>query len=249
MQNSLSGKIALVTGGSRGIGRAICKSLASCGASVYVNYSSGKDAAEETVVSCKEFGIDAFSIGFNVAEQESVSTAFSQIKEQSGKLDILVNNAGIVIDGVFIRYKAEDWDKVLKVNLYGAFNCSQEAAKLMMKQRSGSIINISSVVGEMGNAGQAAYVSSKAGLIGLTKSLARELASRSVTVNAITPGFIETEMTEKLDERVKTEHFKAIPLGKYGKVEDVASCVAFLASPGAAYITGQVIGVNGGMYM
>ncbi len=249
MTRLLSGKTALVTGGSRGIGRAICLSLAQNGANVFVNYSSGAGAAEETVTLCKEQGVNSWALGFNVADAESVGAAFKQMKELSPTLDILVNNAGIVIDGIFIRYKAEDWDKVLKVNLYGSFNCSQEAAKVMMKQRSGTIINISSVVGEMGNAGQAAYVSSKAGLIGLTKSLARELSARNITVNAITPGFIETEMTEKLDERVKQEHLKIIPLSKYGSVEDIAGTVSFLASPHAGYITGQIIGVNGGMYM
>ncbi len=249
MSKILSGKTALVTGGSRGIGRAICLSLAQNGANVFVNYSSGVGPAEETVSLCKEQGVNAWALGFDVANADSVSDAFKQIKELSPTLDILVNNAGIVIDGIFIRYKAEDWDKVLKVNLYGAFHCSQEAAKIMMKQRSGTIINISSVVGEMGNAGQAAYVSSKAGLIGLTKSLARELSARHITVNAITPGFIETEMTEKLDERVKQEHLKIIPLAKYGSVEDIAGTVSFLASPHAGYITGQILGVNGGMYM
>lgn len=249
MSKDLTGKVALVTGGSRGIGREICKGLAASGASIYVNYASGTEAAEETVRQCLELGAEAWPIGFDVSSGESVSAAFKQIKEQSGQLDILVNNAGIVKDGIFIRYKAEDWDRVLQVNLKGAFHCSQEAAKIMIKQRSGRIINISSVVGEMGNAGQAAYVSSKAGLIGLTKSLSRELAARQIRVNAVTPGFIETEMTENLDDKIKTEHFKVIPLAKYGTAADVASAVCFLAGPGSEYITGQVLGVNGGMYM
>ena len=249
MSKDLTGKIALVTGGSRGIGREICKGLAASGANIYVNYASGAEAAEETVRQCKDLGVEAWAIGFDVSSGDSVSEAFKQIKEQSGQLDVLVNNAGIVKDGLFIRYKAEDWDRVLQVNLKGAFHCSQEAAKIMIKQRSGRIINISSVVGEMGNAGQAAYVSSKAGLIGLTKSLARELAARQIRVNAVTPGFIETEMTENLDEKIKAEHFKVIPLAEYGSAADVASAVCFLAGSGSEYITGQILGVNGGMYM
>lgn len=249
MEKVLNGQVALVTGGSRGIGRAICEQLAAQGAFVYVNYSSGSAAADETVRLCQSVGGQAESLGFDVANPESVEQAFDKIKAKSGRLDILVNNAGISIDGIFIRFKNEDWDKVLKINLYGAFHCSQSAAKMMMKQRYGRIVNISSVVGEMGNAGQAAYVSSKAGLIGFTKSLAKELASRNITINAVTPGFIETDMTGGLDEKLKEEHLKHIPLGKYGQASDVANLVNFLAGPNSAYITGQVIGVNGGMYM
>ncbi len=246
---NLAQKVALVTGGSRGIGKAICLSLAQAGANVYVNYSSNAAAAEETVAACKAFGVEAWALQFDVASSASVDAAFDQIKTQSQKLDILVNNAGIAHDGVTIRVKDDDWNRVLATNLSGAFYCARSAAKMMMKARTGRIINISSVVGEMGNPGQAAYVSSKAGLIGLTKSLSKELASREITVNAITPGFIETDMTVDLDPRLKEEHFKAIPLSRYGKAEDVAAAVTFLASDLSGYITGQVLGINGGMYM
>lgn len=246
---TVAGKIALVTGGSRGIGRAICINLAKAGAHVYVNYTSNSAAAEETVAACKEFSVNAWPIQFDVASSESVDAAFDTIKAQSQRLDILVNNAGIAHDGVTIRVKDEDWNRVLATNLSGAFYCARAAAKLMMKQRQGRIVNISSVVGEMGNPGQAAYVSSKSGLIGLTKALAKELASREITVNAVTPGFIETDMTNDLDPRLKEEHFKAIPLSRYGQANDVAAAVTFLSGAEAGYITGQIIGVNGGMYM
>jgi 3-oxoacyl-[acyl-carrier protein] reductase len=245
IMGKLDGKIALVTGGSRGIGRAISIELAKEGAFVYVNYSSGLQAAEETVKLCG----NAQAIGFNVANSQEVDEAISKIITQSGKLDILVNNAGITADGLFVRYKNEDWDKVMGINLNGSFYCSRASAKHMMKQRAGRIINISSIVGEMGNPGQSAYVASKAGLIGLTKSLAKELASRNITVNSITPGFIETDMTHGLNEKQKEQHFSVIPLARYGKPEDIAKTVLFLASDGADYITGQTIGVNGGMYM
>lgn len=243
------GKIALVTGGSRGIGRAISVALAAEGATVYVNYTAGEQSAVETAKLCVEAGGQGFPIQCNVAESDSVDAAFEEIKNKSGKLDILVNNAGITSDGVFIRTKNEDWDRVLAVNLNGAFYCSRAAAKLMMKARIGRIINISSVVGEMGNAGQASYVASKAGLIGLTKSLAKELAVRNITVNAVTPGFIASDMTEKLGDAVKEQYQSAIPLGRFGNPEEVAAVVSFLAGESAAYVTGQVIGVNGGMYM
>ena len=246
MSAPLEGNVALVTGGSRGIGRAICEKLASLGAQVYINYSSNSAAAEETAALCHGRGT---ILGFNVADSAAVDAALERIGQESGKIDILVNNAGISKDGLFIRMKNEDWDTTLGVNLNGAFYCSRAAARMMLKARRGRIINISSVVGEMGNAGQVPYVSSKAGLIGLTKAMARELASRSITVNAITPGFIETEMTGALDDKVRTEHLKNIPLGRYGSAAEVAAVVAFLAGQEAGYITGQVVGVNGGMYM
>lgn len=245
----LSEKVALVTGGSRGIGRAICVKLAACGAHVVVNFHSGEAAAQETVGLCEQAGGSAEAVGFNVANSSAVDQAVAAIKDGKGRLDILVNNAGIAQDGVLVRTKDEVWDATLAVNLNGAFYAARAAAKLMMKARQGRIINISSVVGEMGNAGQAAYVSSKAGLIGLTKSLARELAVRNITVNALTPGFIETEMTGGLDEKLKSAHLSAIPLGRYGSAQDVAGMVSFLCSEDASYITGQVIGINGGMYM
>lgn len=246
---SLKNKIALVTGGSRGIGRAISVRLASLGANVFVNYSSSPEAAEKTVSACREFGVEASALGFNVADSAAVDAAFEQIKAKTGKLDILVNNAGISRDGLLLRFKDADWRETLGINLDGAFYCSRAAAKLMLKAKAGSIVNISSVVGEMGNAGQVAYVSSKAGLIGLTKCLARELASRSITVNAITPGFITTDMTGTLDESLKAEMLKSIPLARFGEPEEVANLVAFLASSQATYITGQVVGINGGMHM
>ncbi|MCL4160626.1 UNVERIFIED_CONTAM: hypothetical protein GTU68_011013 [Idotea baltica] len=230
----LENQIALVTGGSRGIGKAICIELAKRGAKVYVNFSSRSDAAEQTVSEIKQAGGDAAILGFNVADAEAVTSAINEIKSNDGKIDILVNNAGVTYNGVFIS---------------GAYNCCKASAKLMMKARVGRIINISSVVAEMGNPGQAPYVASKAGLIGLTKSLAKELAVRNITVNAITPGFIQTDMTDDLSDDLKAEHLKVIPLGQYGNPEDIANAVAFLASGESKYITGQVIGINGGMYM
>jgi 3-oxoacyl-[acyl-carrier protein] reductase len=246
MNSKLAGKVALVTGGSRGIGRAICQKLAAEGAQVFVNYSSNSSAAEETAALC---GNGAEIIGFNVADSTAVDAAIDSIHKKAGKIDILVNNAGISKDGLFIRMKNEDWDTTLGVNLNGAFYCSRAVARLMLKARAGRILNISSVVGEMGNPGQVPYVSSKAGLIGLTKAMAKELASRGITVNAITPGFIETEMTGALSEETRAEHLKHIPLGRYGAADEVAGVVTFLCGPDAAYITGQVIGINGGMYM
>lgn len=246
---SLQGQIALVTGGSRGIGKAISLKLATLGAKVYINYTSRPDAAEQVAKEIETLGGAATVLGFDVSNSDAVEKAFEQIKTESGKLDILVNNAGVTHDGLFIRMKDDDWSRVLKINLDGAFYCSRAAAKIMMKARYGRIVNISSIVGEMGNAGQAPYVASKAGLIGLTKAIARELAPRSVTVNAVTPGFIETDMTHVLDEKLKEEMHKSIPLGRFGQVNEVADLVAFLSQPNAAYITGQVIGVNGGMYM
>lgn len=249
MSRKFEGQIAVVTGASRGIGRAIALDLAKNGAHVVINYSSNAGAAEEVATLCVKEGGSATVMGFNVGESKAVDAAFDAIKEKHGKLDILVNNAGISRDGLFIRMKDEDWDKTLETNLNGAFYCARAATKIMMKARYGRIINISSVVAEMGNAGQVPYVSSKAGLIGLTKAMAREVASRNITVNAITPGFIETDMTSALDEKTKEEHMKAIPLGRHGKAEEVAALVSFLAGANAGYITGQIIGINGGMYM
>ena len=246
---SLAGQVALVTGGSRGIGRAICMRLASLGAHVVVNFSASAGAAEEVAAECIKLGGGATVMGFDVADSKAVDAAFDAVKEKLGRLDILVNNAGISRDGLFIRMKDEDWEKTLQTNLNGAFYCARAATKIMMKARFGRIINISSVVAEMGNAGQVPYVSSKAGLIGLTKAMAREVASRNITVNAITPGFIETDMTAALDEKLKEEHLKSIPLGRYGKAEEVAHLVSYLADVNAGYLTGQIIGINGGMYM
>jgi len=248
MGEKLNGKKALVTGGSRGIGRAICEALARQGAFIYINYASRAEAAEETLQRCKALGGDGEILKFNVGSSEEVATAFEKIKSQGG-LDILVNNAGVTGDGLLLRMKDDDWQNVININLNGAFYCIREASKLMTKARYGRIINISSVVGEMGNAGQSSYVASKAGLIGLTKSVAKELAARSITCNAITPGFIETDMTEVLDEKLKNELLSRIPLARFAAPAEVASLVAFLSNDESAYITGQVIGVNGGLHM
>jgi 3-oxoacyl-[acyl-carrier protein] reductase len=242
-------KIALVTGASRGIGRSIAVNLAKHGAHVIVNFSSSPDAAKETLAAIREVGGDGELMQFPVQDSAAVDKAFEEIKAKHGQLDILVNNAGISRDGLLLRMKDEDWNQTLSVNLQGAFFCGRAAAKLMLKSKWGRIINISSVVGEMGNAGQVPYVSSKAGLIGMTKAMAKELASRNVTVNAVAPGFIETDMTAALDEKLRLEHMKAIPLGRYGQADEVAELVSFLASDAAAYITGQTVGINGGMYM
>jgi 3-oxoacyl-[acyl-carrier protein] reductase len=245
----IESKVALVTGGSRGIGREISKKLAASGVYVFVNYNRGSDAAAETVKECEAVGGKAEIIGFDVAQSDAVNGAFEAIKEKAGRLDILVNNAGISKDGLLLRFKDEDWMQTLATNLNGAFFCARAAAKLIMKSPAGRIINVSSITAEMGNAGQAAYVSSKAGLIGLTKTLAKELASRGVTVNCITPGFIETEMTGKLNDEQKKNYLSGIPLGRFGAAAEVGELVNFLASPSSAYITGQIIGINGGLYM
>lgn len=245
----LEGRVALVTGGSRGIGRAVAIRLAQEGARVFVNYARGADAAQETVKLCQAVGAEAEAIGFDVADSAAVDQAMDQIKSKAGKLDILINNAGIAHDGLLLRMKDEEWNQVIATNLSGAFYCARAASKLMIKGRYGRIINISSVVGEMGNAGQVPYVSSKSGLIGMTKAIARELASRGITSNAVAPGFIETDMTNNLDESLKAEHFKTIPLARYGQADDIAAAVAFLSSDEAGYITGHTLSVNGGMYM
>lgn len=249
MNETSTRKTALVTGASRGIGRSIAMALAKQGAFVIVNYSSSPEAAQETLNAIREVGGDGEIVKFSVQDSQAVEDAFEGIKARHGKLDILVNNAGISRDGLVLRMKDEEWLQTLAVNLNGSFFCARAAARLMLKAKKGRIINISSVVGEMGNAGQVPYVSSKSGLIGMTKALARELASRNVTVNAVAPGFIETDMTDALDQKLKEEHQKSIPLGRFGQAEEVADLVAFLASDNAAYITGQVIGINGGMYM
>jgi 3-oxoacyl-[acyl-carrier protein] reductase len=242
-------KVVLVTGASRGIGRTIAIDFASKGYHVLVNFSSNEEKAMVVVKECEEAGGSAELLGFNVGDSEQVATCIQEMKSKHGRIDVLVNNAGISRDGLFVRFSDDDWRQTLAVNLDGAFYVSREVAKVMMKARQGAIINMSSVVGEMGNAGQAAYSASKAGLIGLTKTLARELASRNITVNAITPGFIETDMTGALDEKVRDEHMKGIPLGRYGKAEEVAALTTFLASEPAKYITGQVVGINGGLYI
>lgn len=242
---SLDGKTALVTGGSRGIGRAICLRLAKMGALVYVNYVSRPEAAEETKKLIEEAGGKAEIIGFNVADSEAVQAAIKTI----GAIDILVNNAGITRDGLMARMKEDDWDAVLTTNLKGAFTCSKAAARSMMKNKWGRVINITSVIGFAGNAGQANYAAAKAGLVGFTKSMAREYASRGITVNGVAPGYIVTEMTESLAEEVQKKIKSEIPMASLGTVEDVAGAVGFLASEESRYITGQTLHVNGGMYM
>lgn len=246
----LQGQVALVTGGGRGIGSAVCERLASLGAAVAVNYSRSSDSANELVKRIETAGGRALAVQFDVSDEEGVERGIKQIVEQLGGLDILVNNAGIAIDGLILRTKAEDWKRTIDINLTGAFLCSRAASKIMVKaKKGGRIINISSVIGEMGNAGQVAYSASKSGLFGMTKSLARELGSRAVTVNAITPGYIETEMTSGMSEEQVTALLQQIPLGRIGQSDDVAELVAFLAQPAAGYITGEIIAVNGGMHM
>ncbi|MCL4503492.1 MAG: 3-oxoacyl-[acyl-carrier-protein] reductase [Deltaproteobacteria bacterium] len=241
--------VALITGAVRGIGRAIALELARPGLTMYLNDVALGEDAVRTQKDVEAQGAAVHLIEFNVADFSQVQKGLDDIIKESGRLDLLVNNAGITRDNLILRMKEDDWDAVLTVNLKGAYNCIRAASKTMVKQRFGRIINISSVVGVMGNAGQANYVASKAGLIGLTKSVARELASRNITVNAVAPGFIQTEMTESLSEKVKAEMLAQIPLGRFGTPAEVAQAVAFLASEAAAYLTGQVIHVNGGMLM
>lgn len=244
----LKGKVALVTGGARGIGQFISEELARQGAHVFLG-GTNLDTAEKTAASIRQKGGDASAVRLDVTRAEEVHAVFDSIAKNHKLLDILVNNAGITKDGLLVRMKEEDWDQVLAVNLKGAFLCGQQAVKQMMKQKQGAIVNISSIVGLSGNFGQANYTAAKAGLIGLTKTMARESASRGITVNAVAPGFIDTDMTRDLDEKVRTELLEKIPLGRFGTPEDVAYSVAFLVSDRARYITGQVMGVNGGMLM
>jgi len=241
--------VALVTGGGRGIGKAVSLELGKRGAHVVVNYSRSSDAAEAVKGEIEAAGGSAETVGFDVSDSGQVDTALKEIIKNHGRLDVLVNNAGIALDNLLVRTKDEEWDQTISVNLSGAFYCCRAVAKTMMKARSGRIINISSVIGESGNAGQAAYSASKAALIGLTKSLAKELASRGVTVNCVTPGYIQTDMTAGMGEEATGAILENIPLGRLGTGEDIADSVAFLASPNSGYITGQVLGVNGGMYM
>jgi len=244
----LKDKIALVTGGGQGIGQVIGNNLAKSGAHVIfgdINLENAKKSADSVLANRG----NASATLINVADAENVKVAFDSIAKEFKPLDILINNAGITKDGLLVRMKEDDWDRVLSVNLKGSFLCGQQAAKHMMKQRQGAIVNIASIVGVMGNAGQANYSASKAGLIGLTKTMARELAPRNITVNAIAPGFIDTEMTRVLDEKIRDKLIEQIPLSRLGLPDDIAHSVAFLVSGRSSYITGQVINVNGGMLM
>jgi 3-oxoacyl-[acyl-carrier protein] reductase len=241
-------RVALVTGASRGIGRAVAIELGMEGAFVVINYSRSESAAREVLERIEDSGGRGQLRHFDVSDFSRVQDEISRIGEELGGLHILVNNAGITKDGLLLRMKEEDWDEVLSVDLKGVFNCTRAAAKIMMKQRYGRIVNITSVVGEMGNAGQANYSAAKAGIIGFTKATAKELASRGITVNAVSPGFIETDITAVLPDGVRQKYMEAIPVGRFGVPEDVAKAVAFLASDDASYITGEIIRVNGGLY-
>lgn len=240
---------ALVTGGGRGIGRAICLALAKAGFDVCINYAASAAAAEQTAEECKAFGVQAMTLQADVTDPAQCQALVETAAKTFGRLDVLVNNAGVTADKLILRMQEADFDKVINANLKGAFFCCKTACKLMMRQRYGRIINISSVVGLHGNAGQSNYAASKAGLIGLTKSLAKEFAARGVTVNAVAPGFIETDMTAAMSDAAKEAALTAVPAGKIGHAEDVANAVAFLASAEAGYITGQVLCVDGGMGM
>ncbi|MWC26602.1 3-oxoacyl-[acyl-carrier-protein] reductase [Paenibacillus sp. MMS18-CY102] len=249
MYASLEGQTALVTGASRGLGRAIAIALAEAGADVAVNYAGSESAAQETADAIKALGRQVILVQGNVGKYDEFDGIVKSTIEQFGKLDILVNNAGITRDNLIMRMKEEEFDQVIETNLKGVFNGIKAVTRQMMKQRSGRIINISSVVGSLGNPGQANYVAAKAGVMGLTKSAARELASRGITVNCIAPGFIETDMTDKLSDEAKAHHVGQIPLARLGQPNDIANAVRFLASGAASYMTGQTIHIDGGMYM
>ncbi|WP_026585578.1 3-oxoacyl-[acyl-carrier-protein] reductase [Bacillus sp. J33] len=245
----LEGKAALVTGASRGIGREIALGLARQGADIAVNYSGSEQRANEVVDEIKALGRNAFAVQCDVSNGESVANMVKETVEKFGKLDILVNNAGITKDNLLMRMKEDEWDDVININLKGVFLCTKAVTRQMMKQRSGRIINISSIVGVSGNPGQANYVAAKSGVIGLTKTSAKELASRGITVNAIAPGFITTDMTDKLNDEVRDQMLKQIPLARFGDPADIANVAVFLASEDSRYMTGQTLHVDGGMIM
>lgn len=246
---NLEGKSALVTGASRGIGREIALKLASLGADVAVNYAGSEAKANQVVAEIEAIGRKSFAVKCDVSNADEVTAMVKQVTDRFGRLDILVNNAGITKDNLLMRMKESEWDDVLNINLKGVFLCTKAVTRQMMKQRSGRIINIASIVGVSGNPGQANYVAAKAGVIGLTKTAAKELASRNITVNAVAPGFITTEMTEKLPEDIKAEMLKLIPLARFGEPKDIANVVAFLAADESSYMTGQTLHIDGGMVM
>ena len=246
---NLKEKVSLITGGSRGIGKSIAIKLASLGSDIAINYTSNEEEALKTKAEIEALGVKCHILKCDVSNFEESQNMIDEVASTYGKIDILVNNAGITKDALLMRMKEEDFDKVISVNLKGVFNCTKAITKTMMKQRYGKIINMASVVGVVGNAGQANYCASKAGVIGFTKAVAKELSSRNITVNAIAPGFIDTDMTKVLKDDIKENMLKNIPLGRFGSPEDIANLVAFLSSDMSSYITGQVIKVDGGMVM
>lgn len=247
--SDLKGQIALVTGSSRGIGRAVALALGRLGAGLMINYRDNRAAAEVTLEKLVADGASGQLCPFDVSVESQVEEAVKKIVDQHKKIDILVNNAGVTADNLLVRLKDEDWNRVIGVNLKGTAHCTKAVCRAMIRERYGRIVNLASVVGQIGNAGQSAYAASKAGIIGFTKAMARELASRGITVNAVAPGFIDTEMTAELSGKLRDEFLRSIPLARFGTCQDVADAVSFLAGPGAAYITGQVININGGLYM